>query len=262
MARKGKKIEYIKRDTVDDAILAATDRMAFTQDELIDLLDKGITEVYFLCVQFVVPEGVERISYRSVNHPIVKFNIIESIEKAAEQGDIKAQIELDRFRAVKLNDPEAQARLGDRYYKGEDVEKDYKEAVKWYRMAAEQGNATAQYGLGVCYGCGEGIEQNYEEGAKWYRKAAEQGYAPAQNNLGVRYHFGHGVALDYEAAVKWFKMAAKQGDADAQFNLGEYYRYGYGVKRSRKKTIKWYRKAAKQRHTAAQYELYDLIDED
>ena len=27
--------------------------------------------------------------------------------------------------------------------------KDYKEAVKWYRLAAEQGDASAQYNLGV-----------------------------------------------------------------------------------------------------------------
>ena len=28
---------------------------------------------------------------------------------------------------------------------------DYSEAVKWYRLAADQGNATAQYNLGVMY---------------------------------------------------------------------------------------------------------------
>ena len=33
----------------------------------------------------------------------------------------------------------------------EGVEQDYVEAVKWYRLAAEQGNADAQYNLGVAY---------------------------------------------------------------------------------------------------------------
>ena len=34
---------------------------------------------------------------------------------------------------------------------------DYTEAAKWYRKAAEQGNASAQYTLGVCYCSGEGV---------------------------------------------------------------------------------------------------------
>ena len=122
MARKSKKIEYIKQNFADDAILAATDRMAFTQDELIDLLDKGITEVYFLCVQFVVPEGVERISCRSANHPVVKFNIIEGIEKAAEQGHAKAQY-----------------KCGQMYEAGEGTRKDWDKARMWYQKAKDQG---------------------------------------------------------------------------------------------------------------------------
>ena len=36
--------------------------------------------------------------------------------------------------------------------KGQGVPQDYKEAVKWYRLSAEQGDAQAQYNLGVMYG--------------------------------------------------------------------------------------------------------------
>ena len=35
----------------------------------------------------------------------------------------------------------AQTNLGNRYRNGEGVPQDYKEAVKWYRLAAEQGIA-------------------------------------------------------------------------------------------------------------------------
>jgi TPR repeat protein len=37
---------------------------------------------------------------------------------------------------------------------------------------------------------------DYTEAAKWYRKAAEQGDARAQANLGVLYQFGWGVPQD------------------------------------------------------------------
>ena len=51
----------------------------------------------------------------------------------------------------------------------------YTEAVKWYRKAADQGDAIAQYQLGRCYYNGEGVQQDYAEAIKLYRKAAEQG---------------------------------------------------------------------------------------
>jgi TPR repeat protein len=41
------------------------------------------------------------------------------------------------------------------------VPQDYAEAVKWYRKAADQGNAVAQYDLGVMYDKGQGVPQNF-----------------------------------------------------------------------------------------------------
>ncbi|MDO4819232.1 MAG: tetratricopeptide repeat protein, partial [Prevotella sp.] len=71
--------------------------------------------------------------------------------------------------------------------------KNYTEAVKWFRKAAEQGDAQAQHNLGVCYANGRGVTKSDTEAVKWYRKAAEQGLAEAQLNLGVCYANGRGV---------------------------------------------------------------------
>ena len=38
--------------------------------------------------------------------------------------------------------------------------KNYAEAVKWYRKAADQGLSDAQFRLGYCYAKGEGVKQN------------------------------------------------------------------------------------------------------
>ena len=67
---------------------------------------------------------------------------------------------------------------------GQGVKQDHTEAVKWYRKAAEQGDANAQVNLGVCYDKGQGVKQDHDEAAKWYRKAAEQGDAQAKAYLG------------------------------------------------------------------------------
>ncbi|MGI9443224.1 MAG: tetratricopeptide repeat protein [Rubripirellula sp.] len=43
------------------------------------------------------------------------------------------------------------------YSEGWLVEKDSVEGVKWFRMAAEKGNANAQYNLGLSYFAGDGV---------------------------------------------------------------------------------------------------------
>ena len=76
------------------------------------------------------------------------------------------------------------------YEDEEGVPQDYKEAVKWFRLSAEQGVAREQNQLGKLYRQGLGVPQDYKEAVKWYRLAAEQEYADAQSNLGVMYREG------------------------------------------------------------------------
>jgi hypothetical protein len=52
-------------------------------------------------------------------------------------------------------------------------------------MAAAQGYAEAQYNMGVMYRDGEGVSQDYAEAAKWFRKAAEQGDANAERMAAI-----------------------------------------------------------------------------
>ena len=56
--------------------------------------------------------------------------------------------------------------------------RDYAEAVKWYRKAAEKDHAKAQYNLGVCYEKGHGVQQNFPEAYKLYKLAANNRLGP------------------------------------------------------------------------------------
>ena len=60
------------------------------------------------------------------------------------------------------------------------------------------------------YDNGRGVPQDHAEGLKWYRKAAEQGNAKAQNNLGFMYGKGRGVPQDYVRAQMWYNLAASR----------------------------------------------------
>jgi len=61
------------------------------------------------------------------------------------------------------------------------------------------------------YDNGQGVRQDYKEAVKWYKKAAEQGYARAQFNLGLMYSQGQGVRQDLSIAKELFGKACDNG---------------------------------------------------
>jgi len=126
------------------------------------------------------------------------------------------------------------------YYNGIGVGKDFGEAVKWFRKAAERDYAPAQFFLGLSYYSGHGMPKNDGEAVKWYYKAAEQNYAPAQFGLGVCYEEGQGVPKNNGEAVKWYFKAAEQNYAPAQSNLGIAYGLGKGVQKDSVESYKWF----------------------
>lgn len=118
----------------------------------------------------------------------------------------------------------AQVRLGHTEYKRLNVT----EAARWFRKAAEQGNAEGQFYLGVMYARGRGVPHDFSQAAHWFQKAADQGHAGAQCNLGIAYAEGAGVKRDDKQAVQWLQKAAKHGEAMAQARLGEMFADGRG----------------------------------
>ena len=121
---------------------------------------------------------------------------------------------------------------------------DYKNAFKYYLIAAEEGNVVAQYRLGGYYYNGKGCVQDCLEAEKWYKKAAEQGDMVAQNEYGC---FLSQVERK-EEAVECFKKSAEQGYDEAQYNLGSSYYWGDGIEQDYSAAFLWYKKAAEQDH--------------
>jgi len=81
---------------------------------------------------------------------------------------------------------------------------------RWYRLAADQGDAVAQQSLGCVYREGKGVPQDDAESVRWFRLAAEQGRADAQHDLACSYRDGNGVPQDYVQAHMWYSLSASQ----------------------------------------------------
>lgn len=65
--------------------------------------------------------------------------------------------------------------------------------------------------MGVSYNFGMGVERNYTEAVKWFRMAAEQGNPDAQAYMGHAYAYGQGVKKNSAEALRWFQAACAQG---------------------------------------------------
>ena len=92
-------------------------------------------------------------------------------------------------------------------------------AVERCRAKAEQGDAQAQVSLGERYFDGLGVSRDYEQAFAWFRRAAEQGHPRAQDNVGLMLFLGRGTAQDHVEACKWLLLARDQGDPKATDSL-------------------------------------------
>ena len=68
-------------------------------------------------------------------------------------------------------------------------------------MAADQGSVAVQSNLGDSYFRGLGVQRDYRGVAKWYTMAAKSDFPNAQNGLSELYRFGHGVQKDRTKAA-------------------------------------------------------------
>lgn len=158
--------------------------------------------------------------------------------------------------ASKLGLPEAAVQLGEIYRLGQNgIRIDYPEALKWYRIGADAGNADGQFLMGLMYQEARGVSQNDAQAAYWYQKAAQQNHPNAQAQLAGLYARGSGVPHDLAQALRWAKPAAEQGNAEAQYLLATLYTSGVAPQTSDAQAFAWFTKAAMQNHADAQFQL-------
>lgn len=99
------------------------------------------------------------------------------------------------------------------------VRREFDEAIRLFLVGANKGYAPAQFNLGEIYQ--EPLIQDHEQSLKWYRLAAAQGNDVAMLRLAVMYARGYGVAKDFDEAERWLKKAKDVGDIDGEKDLQE-----------------------------------------
>jgi hypothetical protein len=162
-------------------------------------------------------------------------------------------------KAVELGNEYALNSMGSNYYSGDGVNKSIPKAKELFLKALDNGyDKSARY-LGMI---AMDEEFDYDAAVKYFEIAANDGDDEAQNKLGECYYNGYGVDEDNDEAFKWFTEAAEQDNIDAMRNIGECYYYGYGVSEDEDKAREWLRKAAENYSDEAKENLKEWFDED
>lgn len=126
------------------------------------------------------------------------------------------------------------------------------------RKGGGAGVANARYNLGVLYQQGLGVPKDMREAIKWYRAAADLGHPEARYNLGIAYIEGVGVPYDPVRAASYFEMAAAGGVTEAAYNLGLIHENGLLGKPSPDEALLWYKRAADKGNVDAKAALEQL----
>ncbi|MBI3774217.1 MAG: sel1 repeat family protein [Gammaproteobacteria bacterium] len=88
--------------------------------------------------------------------------------------------------------------------------------IKWYQHQAERGLATAQFQLAKYYELGIETPVDMKEAVRWYRSAAELEYPDAQYYFAMLNYYAIGVDRNEVLAQSLIKSAAQQGHAAAK----------------------------------------------
>lgn len=152
--------ERLKTFTADDKILAAADRVAFSQEELADLLDNNVSEIYLCGDRFTIPGSKADVKYIGVDNPEVVIS--SNLSKNIVFHNVRFNTD-DFMKLAEAGSPE--------------------ESAKWLHKAADAGSGEAHYRLGFCYYKGQGVETDYFKAEMHFVKASDLNHEKAKKLL-------------------------------------------------------------------------------
>ena len=195
----------------------------------------------------------EGVDHMYLSEPVERRNYyLELVEELAAKGIAPAMMEVcQRFFDLGIYDnagqiigyletlaergiSRAMLLLGNIYYTGKGVKQSYKEAVKWYEMAAEGLDSYGLCNLGYCYYYGRDIDVNYKRAYDCFSLSAYMQNPNAMYKLGDMFFYGNHVGEDKDAAFYWYCEALDNLDgedvvANINYRLGLCYLNGYGT---------------------------------
>ena len=228
-----------------------------------DTITQQKTDTNYANPEEIVVKNI-KLSPINTTNAAIESTAINTAEDSVHNQETNIQNDLAHLHSLaERNDVLAQLRLAHLYYSGQQIAQNNTQAFRWYRRAAQQGNAEAQYNLANMYLLGEGIEINNIQAKKWYEKAAKQGHENAQHNFDSLEKLApKNQSATQNPAAQNIANKQQQSEniqnnetASSIYKKGLNYEFGTGVIQNHQTALKFFRQAAAENHLAAQYKL-------
>ena len=200
--------------------------------------------------------------------------LFQEARAASQNKDYEKANELF-LQLYEAGDPRGAEMLAGSYQRGQGVEKNIEEAIKWNLIAAEEfGGGRGYTNIGQMYEAGEGVEQSCEKAIEYYDLSMSSSLQnpdfKGARYAGVLYENGFvndaGETIqDYAKAAAYYQIAADNGDVTGNAYLGRAYDLGLGVEENKELAVKYYSVAAQSGNVTgvaeAVYALAHLAEE-
>jgi CHAT domain-containing protein/TPR repeat protein len=163
--------------------------------------------------------------------------------------------------AADLGYTDAYASLGDFYYHGKVVSKDFSQAKALYERVANTTARNAKHAkrmLGSMYFGGEGLPKDIDRAIELYKQAAELGDIWSINNLGRIYDNGIEVTENPQLSFNYYEQSAKLGDQIGLTYTAINLLNGVGSEKDRKRAREYFRQSADKGNIFARLYLLDI----
>lgn len=100
--------------------------------------------------------------------------------------------------------------MGEKYFKGLDVQRSIDEAIQWFTRAAAHGSNKAIRTLGRIYREGDGVPQNIDRAVFWYEKTNQRDYLKGRYEIAKMYKDGVGIEKNPEKACDYFDTIIRE----------------------------------------------------
>ena len=99
-AERAERIKHLKEFTDEKRFIDEIDKVAFDQDELYDLLDEKVNEIYLCGDRFAIPLSVQDVSYKGINNPVVVIDSKTEVDWLAKGITLEAVRYDEKYQAV------------------------------------------------------------------------------------------------------------------------------------------------------------------
>ena len=107
---------------------------------------------------------------------------------------------------------EAQSDMGKNFEFGWTGDKDIKQSLAWYQLAADKGEPYAEWRIGMAYVEGDQRAKDAAQAVAWFQRSAAKEHGLGLASLAVMVATGDGIAQDFAEAKSLYQRAAAAGN--------------------------------------------------